>query len=131
MREPQVFHPIKPRVPTAYPDPEQPDSLETPDVARRAEKRRDFQKQLRRRIAKKITTDQLDPLAGRIGPPEGMKTPHSNKPPMSFPGRPEINDDDTAHAADESKNDEAIQLGDPLAARARKMKKKREKTEEG
>jgi len=112
MREPEVFHPIAPNVPTAYPDPEQPDLLETPDVARRAERRRDFHKQLRRRIAKKITTGRLDPLAGRIGPPEGMKTPHSNKPPTSFPGRPETNDDAT------------IELGDPLAARARKMKKK-------
>ena len=131
MREPEVFHPIEPRPRTAYPDSEQPDALETPDVTRRAERRRDFHKQLRQRIAKKIRTDQLDPLAGRIGPPAGMKTPHSNKPPTSFPGRPETQDDGSPDATDKSKTDDAIQLGDPLAARARKIKKKHEKTEEG
>ena len=70
---------------------------------------------------------QLDPLTGRIGPPAGMKNPHSNKPPTSFPGAPESQDTGSPDSTDKSKTDDAIHLGDPLAARARKMKKKREK----
>ncbi|HUU23797.1 MAG TPA: Zn-binding domain-containing protein, partial [Phycisphaerae bacterium] len=56
MREPQVFHPIEPHVKTAPPRVESTETLDVPDVARRAQRRTDFQKELRRRLAKKIET---------------------------------------------------------------------------
>ncbi|OGV71203.1 MAG: hypothetical protein A3K19_11720 [Lentisphaerae bacterium RIFOXYB12_FULL_65_16] len=54
MREPQVFHPVtpKPAVHTEYPAAEKPTELPKPDVTRRVELRRDFERNLRQRMAK-------------------------------------------------------------------------------
>ncbi len=50
-REPQLPHPIAPRVETRYPDPEPAAELPKPDVTRRLEHRRDFGKALRAKLA--------------------------------------------------------------------------------
>ena len=92
MREPQVFHPIEPNVATEYPEPEESKTLETPDVSRRKTLRTSFHKDLRRRIAQKIESDGLDPLAGGGGPPTGMNG-HQNRKPTSFAGRPEVSEE--------------------------------------
>jgi len=107
MRAPKRFHPIRPAaaVKTAYPAVEQPAALSTADVARRAERRRDADRALRRKLAKKIESGELPPDARRPLRPPGMKTPHGNLPPDAFPGEPA----------------ERVSAGDPLAARARKL----------
>ena len=57
MREPQVFHPITPvrAVQTEYPEAESAEELEKPDVTRRSERRRDFDRDLHRRIASRVS----------------------------------------------------------------------------
>ncbi|MBI3944529.1 MAG: DEAD/DEAH box helicase [Armatimonadetes bacterium] len=70
MREPQVFHPIRPEVETAYPEIEKPETLPEPDVARRATRRREFERALRKRIA--LLVDPSPP-----GPPWPAVTPAS------------------------------------------------------
>ena len=132
MREPQVFHPIKPEpeVQTEYPSTEEPEELAKPDVAKRAERRRSFDKELHKRIAKRIQTDELSPYAGSSGPPAGMKTRGGVARPTDFPGRPDA-DASTAKKEGSSSEKETPQkpvaLGDSLATRARKRLKKREK----
>jgi len=126
MREPQVFHPIEPKIETGYPAAERPDALPAPDVARRSQRRGDFDADLRRRLAKKISTGKLPPLAASAPRPPGMKTPAGNKPPVHFPGRPPRGQEITPPppaAADEKPPAPRTQ-GDPLAAKARKRMKK-------
>jgi DEAD/DEAH box helicase domain-containing protein len=153
MREPEVFHPIEPKVKTEYPEPEQPEALEEPDVSRRADRRRDFEKELRKRIAKKLPTDKLSPHARHVEPPPGMRRPGSAKPPGYFPGRPAAagetpacgqkrpaarrpaaREDGVGQASSPVRGGEAspqdaapepIRHGDALAAKARKRKKNR------
>ncbi len=121
MREPQIFHPIEPHVPTAYPEPEKEASLGMPDPARRAERRRSFDKELRKRVAKSIPSGKVPALTGRPDVPHGMKM-RSAKPPSHFAGGPEV-----AKETEPAKPDAArpISSGDTLAARARRMKKRR------
>ena len=121
MREPQVFHPIEPRVATGYPEREREKELDSPDVATRAERRRDFHRALRRRIARHIPTDRHDPMTSRPGPPPGMKTSGSNLPPTAFPGRPP----EGRETADAEGTEPAVSRDDSLAARARRLKKER------
>ena len=128
MREAEVFHPIAPKVPTAYPDPEPAETLETPDVTRRAGRRRDFHRELRKRIAERIDTGDLPPSAGRTPRPPGMKTSHSNAPPTAFPGRPTPAAEPPPDVGDTTPAADTIEPGDSLAARARKRKKKQEDT---
>jgi len=111
MREPEVFHPIEPRIETAYPEPEQPETLPEPDVARRAERRRRFNRDLRKRLAKKIDDGTLAPHAGRPAPPPGMKHRGANLRPTAFPGRPA--------------EQKPIPQGDSLAAKARRLKRRK------
>jgi len=86
MREPKVFHPIEPKVETAYPDGEREAELPTADVARRGEQRRDFHRELRKRIAERVETAQL-PAKENARPP-GMKPNTGINLPGAFPGRP-------------------------------------------
>jgi len=136
-REPQVFHPIEPRVPLGYPDREPDAELVDADVARRARRRRDFHRDLRKRIAKHIETDQLSPHAGKRSPPPGMRTRASNLPPTAFPGRPVSpvrraervppkGEPGRAARKEDVRNSPPIKQGDPLAARARRLKKRRQ-----
>ena len=123
MREPQVFHPIEPKIKTAYPDGAKKEELTDADVARRAKQRVDFQRELRKRIAKKIATDQLSPDAAPPGPPPGTHQPRHTRRPDDFAGKPGVKREKVADATP-PKPDHTIRLGDSLAARAKKMKKK-------
>jgi len=160
MREPQVFHPIEPQVPIAYPEAEKHEELAKADVERRAERRASFGRELRKRIAKHVPTKQLDPLVGTPCPPSGMNA-HGNNPPTAFPGRPQAPAAESqapsakSQANPESKTQnpeqdqrpeaqstkqaasrdverpgngagEPRKVGDSVAARARRMKKRRE-----
>jgi len=130
MREPQVFHPITPEaeIKTEYPEIEKREELSKPDVTKRAERRRGFDKELRNLIAKRIELNQLPPDAGSPGPPKGMKTRGGVVRPTDFSGRPEKIE---PAATDEPESDKKetpekpVILGDALAARARKMYKKK------
>ncbi len=135
MREPQVFHPIEPHVETKYPDAEDAAKLEMPDVDRRGERRRDFHKDLRKRLAKKLGLGGLSPHAAAQRPPKGMKRSGVVKP-TSFPGRPEGQSPPPAQEAAETqpppgKGDAkatpkgTLRLGSSIAARAKRLKKKR------
>jgi ATP-dependent helicase YprA (DUF1998 family) len=116
-REPEVFHPIERTVATEYPQVEKGAALAQPDVAARAERRRSFDRELRKRIAKHLPENGLHPSAGGHLPPPGMKGRGSNLPPTHFPGRPQENGGQQERRT--------IEQGDPLASRARKIKKQR------
>jgi hypothetical protein len=124
MREPRVFHPIEPLPATGYPDGEKPESLPQPDVARRAERRRGFERELRKRIAGHAPDERLKPDAGKPRRPAGMTTPGGSKPPTHFPGRPAV-PHEKAPTPETSAEDSPIEPGDSLAARARRLRKKR------
>jgi hypothetical protein len=85
-REPQVFHRIRPEpeVTTQYPHIEARNTLAIADVARRAQRGRDFDRDLHRRIAKHIRLEGLAPDAAAASLPKGMKKRRSNLPPTSF-----------------------------------------------
>jgi len=140
MREPQVFHPITPppEVRTAYPGTEPPEELSAADVAKRAERRRGFEKDLHKRIAKHIGLDGLAPHKGKGAVPKGMKTRQSNLRPVDFAGKPggegpraksearrTESKAETPSAGNGVGRGEAMAAGDKLAARARRMYKKR------
>lgn len=130
-REPQVFHPIRPtpEVRTEYPEPEAEQKLAIPDVTRRAERRQGFERDLGKRIAKKLGLDGLSPHAvpgdsarytGRPDPsvrPQGMARRGSTLPPTAFPGRPV----ETTPPAEQK----PIPMGDSLAAKARRKLKQK------
>lgn len=130
-REPQLFHPIEPQplVETKYPEPEPEAELDATDAGIRHERRNDFSRRLRKKLAKNEPEERLSPHAARHRPPEGMSGLHA-KPPTWYRGRP-----DDAHAEGEPEATDArhlgpprepIQQGDSLAAKARRLKKKRE-----
>ncbi|MGD9518099.1 MAG: DEAD/DEAH box helicase [Armatimonadota bacterium] len=135
-REPQVFHPIEPRVATEYPEPEDLAALDQADVTRRADRRRRFQRELRRRMAIHAPFDGLEPLTPTHKPPEGMHRRGSSVVPTAFPGRPMRPSDVVASStkAEDTAGDAAkvdsheergpICHGDPLASRARRRKHK-------
>jgi len=134
MREPQVFHPIRPQpeVGTEYPSIEKAEELDKPDVARRSERRKTFDRDLHKRIAKRIQTDELSSHAGKPEPPPGMKTRGGVVRPTDVPGRPQ-SDTPPPNKEEPSPEKETSQapaeLGDDLAARARKRLKEQETDE--
>jgi len=131
MREPQVFHPIEPVVKTGYPERAKPAELSQPDAVARAERRVDFERDQRRRLSKKLQSAKLDPFARRAGPPPGMVTPEGSRRPIDFPGQP------LPGAAEAAKKGapprppappaQPLVLGDSLAARARRLKRDRDR----
>ena len=133
MREPQVFHPIHPNVPTGYPAADAEAELARPDVAARHDRRRAFDANLRRRLAKKIRTHHLSPHAGKPRPLASMKAPGGVRKPTDFsgvpPGGPNEHDGDvSADRRPERKQappagNEPIQLGDDIARLARRRRK--------
>jgi DEAD/DEAH box helicase domain-containing protein len=139
MREPRVFHPIAPRVQTAYPQPEAVETLDEADAARRRQRRGAFHRELARRLARHVRTDELPADARGKGLPAGMKTRRSNLRPTAFPGRPPAEGadapDDAAPPeapegvqqpqADADAAGRAIRLGDDLAARARRLRRQK------
>ncbi|MHC4716126.1 MAG: Zn-binding domain-containing protein, partial [Planctomycetota bacterium] len=124
MREPEVFHPIDPDVKTGYPEVEDAAALDTPDVSRRLERRQGFQVDLRKRLAKRLGLGGLSPTAGGPPAPPGMSTRRGNLTPKAFPGKPAAKQE--APSAPPPP-EETIALGDSLAAKARRIKKKRKK----
>jgi DEAD/DEAH box helicase domain-containing protein len=127
MREPELFHPITPKPQTGYPQPEAREELTTPDVAARAERRRSFGRELRKRLGKRLPDEGLRPLAGGGGPPPGMSRPRPNLPPTAFPGEPAASAEAPAPEEEkETSKQQPVRHGDPLAARARRRRKERE-----
>jgi len=116
MREPQVPHPIEPRPATQYPDAEPVETLATPDVERRTERRRDFARELRKRIAERDNTAMARPPESVI--PPAMRPRGGVNAPTAYPGRPPVKQ--------ETEPPKPKEMGDSLAARARKLKKQRE-----
>lgn len=135
--EPQVLHPILPDPPVGYPPPAPSSATARPDVERRIAGAREFARKLRRKLASQEAINGLPPTAPRARPPAGMRVRGSNAPPTAFPGRPVPGAGSSgagclrqAHVADgECKPDQPgaapIEQGDPLAARVRRMKRKR------
>jgi DEAD/DEAH box helicase domain-containing protein len=131
-REPQVFHPIEPepRVATLYPAAENEETLDAADAGLRRERRTDFTRKLRSKLARHEPEDRLSPKAPRHRPPPGMSGIHA-KPPGWFSGRPAP--DDAFHEgepeamrpreAEEAR--ETIRHGDSLASKARRINKQR------
>ena len=137
MREPRVFHPIRPEplVQTEFPDTQTADRLNEADVAQRRRGRREFAKEMRRRTAKNVPSELLSSHAARAPIPEGMKL-HYKKPPTAFPGRPQVAHETEppqaqpgrpAAPADRETKPDTIVMGDSLAAKARRLKRKRER----
>jgi len=114
-REPEVFHPIRPDIKTGYPEAEDPAELDTPDVARRGQRRREFNKTLRKRLAEKLG-------AGGTG---ATAAPRSGEPCSTSDGQhgsaPQNRGTDGAKPPPPG----PIRLGDSLAAKAKRLKKKR------
>ncbi len=169
-REPRVFHSItpEPEVKTSIPAPESvPQSAakglrmipgvargsprvspNLSDVAARLERRKSFDRDLHKKIAKKLPLGGLAPNTPKPAPPAGMATRRPNLPPTAFPGKPprdrravqdpnsqpqtftksipnsaacsqstqQLNDSTPQHTS-------PIQAGDPIASRARKLRK--------
>ena len=135
-REPEVFHRIEPEVETEYPEPVQESELEEPDVAARRRSRRSFHKKLDRRLARNIPDERLSPTKGKPGPPDKMKRGKGNNAPDAYPGKPknwavreapEAPQRSTSPEMDAPQENsvEPIGQGDSLAARARRLEKKR------
>ena len=126
MREPSHFHPIDPLPRTEYPSREAEERLAQPDVAARKERRGSLEKDLRKRLAKRLPTDRLDALAPRAKGPEPLRTSRS-LPPIAFTGRPEVQSEQVSADSDAMPppHQEPIEQGDSLAARARRLKKQR------
>ncbi|MBT3192056.1 MAG: DEAD/DEAH box helicase [Verrucomicrobia bacterium] len=120
MGEPQRFHAITPRaeVRTEYPDIEPESENTEADATKRGRRRRDLDRELHKRLAKKLGPGGLDAMQSKAGlRPRGMKTGHSNLRPTDFPGKPE-----------QSQSVQApIALGDSLASRARRKAKSKRK----
>jgi DEAD/DEAH box helicase domain-containing protein len=142
MREPAVFHPITPaaELRTEYPEPEKVEELPTPDVARRAVRRREFDRDIHKRIARRLGLGGLDPGAPSVPTPPGMKTPRGVRRPTDFPGRPARPRSESPETPQpppetpppppEAPRESApppVRSGDPLAARARRKLKPRKK----
>jgi DEAD/DEAH box helicase domain-containing protein len=114
MAEPERFHPITPEAElgTGYPAIEtEAENLEA-DPAKRAKRRRALDRDLHKRLAKKLGHGGLNPLQGKTAPPPGMRTKRGSLKPTDFPGKPV-----------EKEIHPPIALGDSLAARARRRKK--------
>lgn len=123
LREPEVRHTIEPVVAVAsHPPLETAAALDEADAARRVERRRQFDRDLRGRLAKKIADGKLPPDAAAAPLPPGMHAGHGAVPPTAFPGRP-VGDTAAKPGVEEER---PLPQGDSLAARARRLKKARD-----
>lgn len=144
-REPKLFHPIDPDVETEYPEPEKQEDLDRPDRGTRRRRKREFHKELDRRLARKIPDERLSPTSGKPGAPETMKRGRGDRSAGHFPGRPAVHEVQNAPEAprkpkpqqteepteqSQSESRETIVGGDSLAARARRRRKKKDTDEE-
>ena len=119
MREPTVFHPLEPmaQMQTGYPQIEALGALSEPDVVQRVERRGSFDRDLRKRLAKKLAP----PEPGGTKPPPDTPIGRGGLPPTAFPGRPVV-EREAEPAPDAPEH--TIVHGDSLASRARRMKRK-------
>jgi DEAD/DEAH box helicase domain-containing protein len=129
MREPQVLHPIEPQVETKYPQAEDRATLDTPDVDRRLERRTDFHRGLRKRLAKKIEQRGGEPPKAAEPTARKKRTLENRlaerRGACSAGVLLAAASDTPAPQAEARATHETIQLGNSLAARARKLKKQR------
>ncbi len=135
-RDPDIFHPIRPRVETEYPEIEKRDRLQTPDVETRGQRRASKERDFRKRLAKKLDHDKIPALGGHTHVPGGMKTRRGDLRPDAFhsPVRevtrssPEPEKETQKKEATEAgpKPSSPVRLGDSLAARARRRKKRKQ-----
>ena len=134
MREPEVFHPIAPEldIRTGFPDIESDNALETPDVARRSERRRSFDRDLHKRIAKRFRAGKPAPAEPPNPPRAGILKRRGVVRPTDFPGRPVKTGSTSVGSLRETLPGEAegrspgkapVAAGDAMASRA--MKKRR------
>ena len=128
MREPQLFHPIKPDIRTEYPAPDKAATLDTADVAVRKRRRTAFARELRRRLAKRLDTGELPPEASGPGAPPGMSAGRGSARPTDFAGVPDVQSE--TGDEDRPKPTTPIPMGEPLAARAMRLKRKKEEKKE-
>lgn len=124
MREPQVYHSIEPIVETGYPDIEEQSELPKADVEMRVESRTSFNKELRKRIEKKISDGKLDPLKARKPHTLGGSGKSADLRPNFFPGRPQEHVKEPAQTPSPAP---PVPQGDSLASRARRLAKERGK----
>ncbi|HEY3281885.1 MAG TPA: DEAD/DEAH box helicase [Armatimonadota bacterium] len=130
MREPQVQHPILPAVETAYPEPESAQALGQPDVSRRADRRRQFNRDLRKRLDQRLAGLAAHDAPAAL-PPAGTKPPPLLKPPTPKPAPPESPvpppepELPPAEDATPCPDPPPARAGDPLAARARRLARER------
>lgn len=125
MREARVFHPIQPQVPTSYPKPEGPQTLDAPDVARRVEQRKEPDEEVRKRLAKRLGRGDVSPPQNASVAPKGMRGKGSLTPrPFSSP--PALQPEKTEGQAGQE-TPGAKRPADSVAARARKLKRERGK----
>ena len=104
MREPEFFHPIEQGITTEYPKPEPRATLDSADVARRALRRRKLGK-LMRGVPTNETGEPLKPLPPRTA----EKTHAQTEPETPTRGLPK----------------QTRVMGDSVAGRARKLKKRK------
>jgi len=123
MREPEVFHPIDAtameRVGRAAVPAEDRRTLDQADVARREERRRNFAVDLRKAVRRKPVSE---PTPRPTPPPMPRGRGHA-VPPTAFPTQP-ISSRPEAEGAEPPARG-AIEQGDPLAAKARRLKRSR------
>jgi len=128
-REPEVFHAIRPEpeVPHEYPAREPDAELAEADVSKRGERRREFARDLRKRLAKKLGPGGLPYDTSGHGMPPGMSTGRGNLTPKVFPGKPpaEAPAAETEPPKPETDEPPPRVLGDSVASRARRLRRDR------
>ena len=120
MREPQVFHPIKPEpeIETAYPDSEERGALGVPDTERRSERKRSLDRDLHKRIDRRM---------------KGKATPEDQ---VRVPGKSDSGADDGAseerprRPTESGEKPQSASMGS-IASKARKLRKKEKNQDAG
>ena len=118
---------IEPQPPHTYPDASAPQELDAADAGKRRVRRESFHRELRKRIAKRVPSKKLPAFTPRHRPPEGMAPHGSGLPPTHFPGAPSRAP--ASHPETPSSTPPQttpVETGDKLAARARRIRKKRD-----
>lgn len=127
MREPLVFHPIRPEreLETGTPPPEAEQALDESDASLRRQRKGLLERDMHRRLAKKLDAGGLAPSTGRKRPPKALQARGGNLTPTAFPGRPLESSSSPPVQEDAPGGANRIVLGDDLAARARKRYKQK------
>ncbi len=126
MREPKVFHPITPmpQVRTVVPAPEKTAELNKADVARRAERRRQFERRMHKKISRRFDSAETAPESASCA--ESFARMHrAARQPKECPA--EAASRVHAYGGFADKKENAVVPGDATAARARKIKKRSQK----